>query len=150
MSGCVRIGVCIPISERGSERRALSYREMRELAILTEQGKWADRWNSVWYGLPTDEFRAERADLVAACERIGRDPASVEVSAGIVIKDPRTIDENDGDGIVGDVDHIADAFAAWRDEGVDEVMCRLEPPSTDVVETIVRAAVTFRGSAAGQ
>ncbi len=29
--------------------------------------KWADRWNSVWYGLPTEEFRDERSALVEAC-----------------------------------------------------------------------------------
>ena len=23
--------------------------------------RYANRWNSVWYGLPTDEFRGERA-----------------------------------------------------------------------------------------
>ncbi|HEY7600143.1 MAG TPA: LLM class flavin-dependent oxidoreductase, partial [Candidatus Limnocylindrales bacterium] len=26
--------------------------------------QWADRWNSVWWGLPNDQFRAERADLL--------------------------------------------------------------------------------------
>ncbi|MEX2546243.1 MAG: LLM class flavin-dependent oxidoreductase [Chloroflexota bacterium] len=107
--------------------------------------RWADRWNSVWYGLPTDEFRDERAGLEQACADIGRDPATVEVSAGIVIKDPRTIDRNDGDGIVGNVENIRDAFAAWAVEGVDEVMCRLEPPSAGAVETIADAAQMFRG-----
>ncbi len=107
--------------------------------------KWADRWNSVWYGLPTDEFRAERTELVEACEAIGRDPASIDVSAGIVIQDPRTIDRNDGEGIVGNVEGIADAFAAWEAEGVDEVMCRLGPPSTGVVETIATAAEALTG-----
>ncbi len=110
--------------------------------------RWADRWNSVWYGLPTDEFRDERGDLVAACEAIGRDPGTIEVSVGIVIKDPRTIDRNDGDAIVGKTEDIADAFAAWSKEGVTEVMCRLEPPSTGVVETIADAARTFRAAGA--
>src|SRR6188508_852614 len=36
--------------------------------------KWADRWNSVWYGLPTDQFRDERADLNAALAAAGREP----------------------------------------------------------------------------
>jgi alkanesulfonate monooxygenase SsuD/methylene tetrahydromethanopterin reductase-like flavin-dependent oxidoreductase (luciferase family) len=108
--------------------------------------RWADRWNSVWYGLPTDEFRDERRDLEAACQAIGRDPESVEVSVGIVIKDPRTADRNGPDAIVGTAEHIAQAFAAWREEGVDEVMCRLEPPSAGVVEVIADAAQMFRSS----
>ncbi len=107
---------------------------------------WADRWNSVWYGLPTDEFRDERADLVAACAAIGRDLQGIEVSVGIVIQDPRTLDRNGAEAIVGTADRIAQAFAAWSAEGVDEVMCRLEPPSTGVVEEIADAARMFRGS----
>jgi alkanesulfonate monooxygenase SsuD/methylene tetrahydromethanopterin reductase-like flavin-dependent oxidoreductase (luciferase family) len=109
--------------------------------------KWADRWNSVWYGLPTEEFRDERSALVEACQAIGRDPDYVEVSAGIAIKDPRTIDRNDGQGIVGRIDEIVDAFAAWEAEGVDEVMCRMEPPSVEVVELVADAALAFRNRA---
>lgn len=112
--------------------------------------KWADRWNSVWYGLPTDEFRDERDDLEKACQAIGRDPATVDVSVGVVIKDPRTIDRNDGEAIVGNVENIAEAFAVWASEGVDEVMCRLEPPSPGVVETIADACLKFRAGASAQ
>ena len=108
--------------------------------------RWADRWNSVWYGLPTDEFRDERRDLEKACIDIGRDPASIEVSVGIMVKDPRTIDRNDGEGILAKAESIAEAFAAWATEGVDEVMCRLEPPSTGVIETISDATQMFRAS----
>ena len=50
--------------------------------MMSLVARWADRWNSVWYGLPTDEFRDERADLEAACASTGRDPQSVEVSVG--------------------------------------------------------------------
>src|SRR5436309_1351972 len=47
--------------------------------------KYADRWNSVWYGLPTDEFRAERSNLQQACGALGRDANEIEISAGIQI-----------------------------------------------------------------
>jgi len=106
--------------------------------------RWADRWNSVWYGLPTDEFRKERSDLVAACEAAGRDPKTIEVSAGIAIKDPTTLDASDGKGVVGRAEEIAEAFRTWQAEGVDEIMCRLEPPSVGIVEEIVKAAEMFR------
>lgn len=104
--------------------------------------KWADRWNSVWYGLPTDEFRDERADLEAACATAGRDPSTIEVSVGIAVKDPRTQDRNTGEAVVGRIEQLAEAFATWGDEGVDEVMCRLEPPSTEMVEVIADAVAT--------
>jgi alkanesulfonate monooxygenase SsuD/methylene tetrahydromethanopterin reductase-like flavin-dependent oxidoreductase (luciferase family) len=106
--------------------------------------KWADRFNSVWYGLPTDEFRDERSNLQEACQAIGRDPATIEVSVGIAVKDPRAIDENGPDAVVGDVAHLLDAFETWREEGVDEVLCRLEPPSVGIVEVIAEATERFR------
>jgi len=42
------------------------------------------------------------------------------------------------------IDQIAEGLAAWRDEGVDEVMCRQEPASADLVERIARAAEQLR------
>ena len=102
--------------------------------------RWADRWNSVWYGLPNEEFRDEQRRLEAACMDIGRDPNTIEVSAGIVIRDSQAAGRDWPEGIDGSVDQIAEGLAAWRDEGVDEVMCRQEPASPDLVERIARAA----------
>ena len=102
--------------------------------------RWADRWNSVWYGLPTDEFRDERADLAQACQAIERDPASIEVSAGIAVADPAVNASNTPEALSGSFDQIVAGLEAWRAEGVDEVMCRLEPPSLELVDEITRAA----------
>jgi alkanesulfonate monooxygenase SsuD/methylene tetrahydromethanopterin reductase-like flavin-dependent oxidoreductase (luciferase family) len=112
--------------------------------MLRLTARWADRWNSVWYGLPTDEFRDERRRLVRACADAGRDPAAIEVSTGIVIADPATSAGNGPDALVGSVDDIAQGLAAWQAEGVAEVMCRLEPASVSVVERIAQAASTIR------
>jgi alkanesulfonate monooxygenase SsuD/methylene tetrahydromethanopterin reductase-like flavin-dependent oxidoreductase (luciferase family) len=106
--------------------------------MLGLAAKWADRWNTVWYGLPTDEFRDERSNLDEALAAAGRATTEVEVSAGIVISDPRTVDANGPEAIVGRAENIAEALVAWRDEGVAEVMCRMEPPSTAMAEEIVR------------
>jgi alkanesulfonate monooxygenase SsuD/methylene tetrahydromethanopterin reductase-like flavin-dependent oxidoreductase (luciferase family) len=40
----VRIGLCLPISERASDRRALPYAGMRELALLAEHGGLDSIW----------------------------------------------------------------------------------------------------------
>jgi alkanesulfonate monooxygenase SsuD/methylene tetrahydromethanopterin reductase-like flavin-dependent oxidoreductase (luciferase family) len=106
--------------------------------------RFADRWNSVWYGLPTDEFRAERRNLEAACREIGRDPATIEVSAGIQVFAPSQASGNGPERVVGTVDHILEAFRAWEAEGVTEIMCRLEPPSVAVVDEIAEAARRLR------
>ena len=107
--------------------------------MMSLTARWADRWNSVWYGLPTDEFRTERNDLVAACQSIERDPDSIEVSAGLIVSGERSR-PNDNEHLYGGVDQIAEGLAAWRDEGVTEVMCTMQPPSVATVEQVMRAA----------
>jgi alkanesulfonate monooxygenase SsuD/methylene tetrahydromethanopterin reductase-like flavin-dependent oxidoreductase (luciferase family) len=113
--------------------------------MLSLVAKYADRWNSVWYGLPTDEFREERRNLEAACREIGRDPGTIEVNAGIQVFAPDTVSENGPDRVVGTADHLLEAFRAWEAEGVTEIMCRLEPPSVAVVDVIAEAARRLRG-----
>ena len=134
-----------PKGPRGGGPPILIAGTMPRMMRLT--AKWADRWNSVWYGLPTDQFRDERSNLNDALAAAGRDASSIEVSAGVAVKDSRIIDRNDGDGIRGTVEDITEALAAWHSEGVDEVMCRLEPPSLDLVEVIADAAAPFRADA---
>ena len=53
--------------------------------VLRLAARWADAWNAAWFGFPDERFAQRRADLVAACEAEGRDPATVEVTAGITI-----------------------------------------------------------------
>ena len=40
----MRVGICLPIGERGPERRAKGYREMRELAIAADQNGADSIW----------------------------------------------------------------------------------------------------------
>jgi alkanesulfonate monooxygenase SsuD/methylene tetrahydromethanopterin reductase-like flavin-dependent oxidoreductase (luciferase family) len=112
--------------------------------MMSLTARWADRWNSVWYGLPTDQFRAERADLVAACEGAGRDPATIEVSAGLAVMGGGMDQHNTDDELAGNIEQIADGLRAWRDEGVAEVMCRMDPPTVELVERIMEAAEQVR------
>lgn len=111
--------------------------------MMALTARWADRWNSVWYGLPTDEFRGERRDLISACEAIERDPISIEVSAGLIVSDEGG-QPNDNERLYGDVNQIADGLHKWREEGVTEVMCAMQPPSVATVERIMRAAAQVR------
>jgi len=103
----------------------------------------ADRWNSCWYGLPTDEFRKERRDLEAAIGVAGRRVQEVEVSAGVVIAS-ESGKANDQEQLSGDASQIAEGLRAWRDEGVTEVMCAMQPPSVELVDRIMEAAKQVR------
>jgi hypothetical protein len=112
--------------------------------MLALTARWADRWNSVWYGLPTDEFRAERGRLEQACREAGRDPAEIEVSAGIEIVEPTTAEHNGPESVVCRRADIADALRAWQTEGVTEVMCRLANPTIGGGDEIAAAVEMLR------
>jgi len=114
--------------------------------MLSLTARFADRWNSVWYGLPTDEFRDERRRLAEACVAIGRDPAEIEISAGIGVFDAAEASANGPEQVVGRAADIAAALRAWREEGVAEVMCRMEPASVGLADEICRAAQQVRAS----
>ncbi len=129
-----------PRAGKGGPPILLAGTKPRMMSLIA---KHADRWNSVWYGVPTDEFRKERHDLEEACAAIGRDPKTIEVSAGLQVAN-ESGQPNDDDHLCGDVDQIADGLAKWRDEGVTEIMCAMQPPSIELVKRITEAAKQVR------
>ncbi len=127
-----------PRAGKGGPPILLAGTKPRMMALIA---KHADRWNSVWYGEPSDEFRKERSDLQAACAAIGRDPKEIEVSVGIIVTANRDVQYEDPHLVI---DELADGLAKWRDEGVTEVICAMSPPSVELVERITEAAQQVR------
>ncbi len=112
--------------------------------MLRLTAKFADRWNSVWYGLPTDEFRDERRRLEEACAAIGRDPKTIEISAGLQVAAPEEGKVNGPESIVGRAEELLDALRIWEAEAVTEVMCRMEFATLPIAAEIFRAAQELR------
>jgi len=113
-----------PRAGKGGPPILIAARKPRMVSLVA---KHADRWNSVWYGLPTDEFRAERRNVEQACAAIGRDPKEIEVSAGLQVSERRWAGRTTSSSCTAAPNQIADGLGKWRDEGVTEVMCRMEP-----------------------
>ena len=110
--------------------------------VLRLTAKHADAWNSAWFGLPNERFAQRHADLLAACEAEGRDPATLEVTVGL------TLDANGPSGRPGaaealppDVDAVARAFDAWRDLGVGHVQVDLRPVEERTIDILLAARV---------
>jgi len=107
----------------------------------------ADSWNAAWFGLPTERFHQRRADLVAACDAEGRDPATVEVTVGVTIDaeapaEGRPMADN---ALAPDVDGIARALDAWRDLGVGHLQVDLRPAEPKLVDLLAAATAKHRG-----
>ena len=107
----------------------------------------ADAWNTAWFGLPTGRFTQRRADLLAACEAEGRDPATLDVTVGLTIDSATAAGGRPGaaDSLPPDVDAVAAALDAWRDLGVAHVQVDLRPAEDRTVDILAAAAAKHRG-----
>jgi len=110
--------------------------------------RWADRWNTAWYGRPAEPFWQRRGALHGAAAQVGRDPAEIEITVGLIVSDESALaaDADRSRTLLGGSEQIAEGLAAWRDEGVAEVMCVLEPPTPTMVERLARATDRLRAS----
>lgn len=53
--------------------------------MLRLTARFADAWNTAWYGPPDGRFRAADAALSEACADIGRDPATLRRTVGVAV-----------------------------------------------------------------
>jgi len=115
--------------------------------MLRLAARHADAWNAAWFGLPTERFHQRRADLAAACEAEGRDPATLEITVGVTIdaEAPAEGRPMAGNALEPDVDAIARALDAWRDLGVGHLQVDLRPAGTRLVDLLAAAARQHRG-----
>jgi Luciferase-like monooxygenase len=87
--------------------------EGRRMLRLT--ARYADAWNTAWFGLPDQRLHRRLADLDAALEAEGRDPATLRHTVGMGARDPET--SGPGEGFGGSVDELAWAIDAHEQLG---------------------------------
>ncbi len=98
----------------------------------------ADAWNTAWFAGPDDDrFQTRLADIRAACEQAGRDPATLDLTVGMEAR-PSTVPARDGENAAavfsGTEDELADRFRAWEAVGIDHVVTVLNPATPEVLE----------------
>jgi probable F420-dependent oxidoreductase len=112
----------------------------------------ADQWNAAWYGMP--EQATELAERIArqrdACVAEGRDPTTLQLTAGIFVAFPHLRAGGDGeeppeDAISGDVEQVAAALAGYATHGVEHLMVHLWPRTATAVSELGRAVGLQRG-----
>ncbi len=115
--------------------------------MLRLTAQHADAWNTAWFGFPDERSTGRMADMRAACEAEGRDPATLEITVGLTI-DTKTSDPG-RPGAPGplppDVDTIARAFDAWSDLGVGTVQLDLRPVDERTIELLLAARAHHLG-----
>jgi alkanesulfonate monooxygenase SsuD/methylene tetrahydromethanopterin reductase-like flavin-dependent oxidoreductase (luciferase family) len=109
--------------------------------MLRLTARYADAWNTAWFGLPDDLLHRWLAELNAALEAEGRDPATLRRTVGMEVRDPQaTAPGGDlGEGFGGSVDELARAIDAYEQLGFDDLIVQLEPKTTRSLDRLAQA-----------
>jgi alkanesulfonate monooxygenase SsuD/methylene tetrahydromethanopterin reductase-like flavin-dependent oxidoreductase (luciferase family) len=115
--------------------------------MLRLTARWADAWNTAWFGEPNDRLKERLADFDAAVEAEARPSGPPERTIGIMIRDPDQppVEEPEEEAFAGDIDGIARLLERYAKLDAGHVIASLEPISTRSVERLGEAARQFRG-----
>jgi alkanesulfonate monooxygenase SsuD/methylene tetrahydromethanopterin reductase-like flavin-dependent oxidoreductase (luciferase family) len=120
----------------------------RRPRMLGLTARWADAWNTAWYGLPDDRLRGNLEALEAALAAVGRPSGELERTVGIEVRDPDqpAVPEPGQKAFAGSVGDLARVLGEYAALGVGHVMVGLEPITVRSVERLASAVRSFRAS----
>jgi probable F420-dependent oxidoreductase len=127
-------------------------KQPRMLGLVAEH---AAQWNAAWYGFPerADELRTRLGNLRGALAAAERDPATLELTAGILIAfDGATGDDIPERAMRGSISDIADGLAGYTELGITHLIAHIFPRTPDAVRRLGEAAALARerlGAAVG-
>jgi alkanesulfonate monooxygenase SsuD/methylene tetrahydromethanopterin reductase-like flavin-dependent oxidoreductase (luciferase family) len=112
--------------------------------------RYADLWNSGYFGLP-ETMADALAAFKAACDQAGRDPATLGITAFIGVWFPDLQERKPGFDdrpLVGGPQDIAAAMHGYAELGVEHIMFQLAPSTEPARERLTEALQIYRASAA--
>ena len=115
--------------------------------MLKLAAQYADLWNTGYMGQP--ETMAEpTAKIAAACREVGRDPATLGITALIGLwfpdlqeKQPSFLDKP----LIGTVPELAAAMRGYAELGVQHIMFQCEPYAPEAIRRLTEALQLYRG-----
>jgi probable F420-dependent oxidoreductase len=108
----------------------------RRPRMLRLIARYADAWNTVWHLGPAP-VKEGWEQLTASCREVGRDPATIELTAGVVVRvlAPGEAADPDEKAIKGSPEEVAAALQGFADVGVRHLVISL---AQEGVESIAR------------
>jgi len=114
--------------------------------MLRLTARFADAWQTAWFGVPDERFNDRLAGLRAACESEGRDPATLELTVGISVGEDPGSNARRPQSLVLDASAIADGLATWAAEGVGHLQLGLPTSTSETFEVCLDGLRRYRES----
>ena len=107
-------------------------------------------WNTWydWYGNTAEGFASKIRGIDEACERAGRDPATLERSACVLVRLGDDAERRDEPGVTplgGSPEAIGAGLREIAEAGADELILVLDPITETSIRTLGDVVRTFRG-----
>jgi probable F420-dependent oxidoreductase len=114
--------------------------------MLSLVARHAAQWNGAWYGVPSEanELRTRLANVRAALDDAGRDPATLELTAGIFVAWEDADADAPEHAIRGSIDEVAVALAGYDELGISHLIAHVFPRTPEAVRRLGEAAALTR------
>ncbi len=110
--------------------------------MLRLTARYADQWNTAWFGAPDQQLVDARAALAAACEEVGRTRA-LTTTVGVNVRYPGA-PPSDEPALEGTAEVIAAALAAYETVGVEHVIANVQPATRETFAAFCEAVSLLR------
>ena len=109
--------------------------------MLELTARWADQWNTAWFGASDETVQQNIDKLRAAVSASGRPVDAVSVTVGITVADPDqpSVPQPEPHAIVGTVGDLAQALKDYKALGVEHLVVGLEPITVRSVRRLAEA-----------
>lgn len=115
------------------------------LRMMRLAAQYADIWNTAYLHHPSS-LNEPRATLEAACAEVGRDPATLDVTALVALGYPGlgNLPEFMQEYLTGSVEEVAVALHSYAQMGVKHLMFEVAPHTAEAISRLAASAALFR------
>ncbi len=112
----------------------------RRPRMLELTARYADAWNVASWDFPPARITQDYPKMMAACEAVGRDPTTLEVTANVMVHllEPEQQPPAGAEGIVGEPAKVAEVLRGFVELGVKHLVVSITPDGVAGVESFGR------------
>jgi alkanesulfonate monooxygenase SsuD/methylene tetrahydromethanopterin reductase-like flavin-dependent oxidoreductase (luciferase family) len=118
--------------------------------MLRLTARYADMWNTGYLGKP-ETFQQPRSDMLAACEAVGRDPNSLQMTvlATLGYPDLGMPPNAEGSYLTGTAEEVVHALQGYESMGAAHVIFHMIPYRQEAFERAARIVEVYKMNVSG-